>query len=143
MESSEKKGIKKIVADTNFLVDLVRFKVGLSDLDIAIGSAEIVVFDSVIAELKNLARKKTSSGRYAALALQLLEIKKMNVVSKSGRVDDLILDFAKKFSEKSGKEKFSKGDLLVATNDGALREKLKGLGIKTIYLRARKYLAVE
>jgi rRNA-processing protein FCF1 len=130
--------IKKIVADTNFLVDMVRFKLDMSDIDVAVGRAEIVVFDSVIAELKSLAREKTSSGRFAALALKIVKTRKMNVIGKSGKADDTILDFAKDFSEKFGTE-----DLLVATNDGVLREKLKKLGIKTIYLRARKYLAIE
>jgi len=122
----------KIITDTNFLVDVVRFRIGLDFLDslgdLVLGRFELVAPESVEMEL---GRMKSSD---AKLALRIARTRVRFMEYAEGRTtDDKIVNLAKKLDR--GGEKTA-----VATNDAALRKRLKALGIKTIYLRARKHL---
>lgn len=123
----------RVILDTNFLVDLARFKVDLDSIeDLLPGRLELFIPEAVNKELSNMKNK------YAKAALKMLNVMKVNTLGNSSgvkRADDIIVKIA---SNAGGKSK-----ILVATNDSKLRKRLKKLGVKTIYLRARKHLEIS
>jgi rRNA-processing protein FCF1 len=122
--------MRKLFFDTNFLIDLARFKIGLEEiLDFLEEPVEFFVLSSSIEELKKIARNKGKSGNMAKLALKIIKLKKIQILEEKESPDKAFLSIADK-------------NTIIATNDSNLRKKLKSLGIKTIYLRAKKYLEV-
>jgi len=118
----------KLLLDTNFLVDLCRFRIDLSEIyDLLSEPVELYVLNATLSELEVLS-KKSKHGKYAKLSLELIKNSRITVLNMSGDVDRTILSLDKNF--------------MVATNDGKLRNQLTRKGVKTIYLRARKHLAI-
>jgi len=118
----------KILLDTNFLIDLVRYKV---DIDFVndIASGRLAVVEPVLEELKKISGSQLKERGFAEVALILLKKKNVEVLkSKKTNADEAIFSIATKN--------------VVATNDIQLRKRLRILGVKTIYLRAKKHLAM-
>ncbi len=123
--------IKRIILDTNFLIDLFRFRLGFDDIiDIVGAPCVFLMVQQSIGELKKIKDK------YAKLGLKFIDSSKIKVVSASGQTaDDAIISFLKN-NKKDIK------NIFVATNDAKLRKRIHTLGVKVIYLRARKYLEI-
>ncbi|MDI6807145.1 MAG: PIN domain-containing protein [Candidatus Aenigmarchaeota archaeon] len=113
--------MKKILLDTSFLIDIIKFKVRLEEIKNLInGEYKIFVPSTVVDELKS------NPTKYAKIALKLIEnVEILKTPERSA--DRAIINLTNK-------------NILVATNDRKLRAKLKELRIRTIYLRAKKYL---
>lgn len=124
--------MKKVILDTNFLIGLCKFKVGLEEIDELIDEPYyLFTTDLVIDELEKISASATGDSRYAKLALETIKIKKIKIlISGKTNTDKAIINLADK-------------DTIVATNDIELREKLKKLETKTIYLRAKKHLGIN
>jgi len=124
--------MKKIILDTNFLMSLVKFKVGLEEIEEIVGEPyQLFTLDMVVGELKKISESKGRDAGNAKFALELIKINKINILNSSKtNTDKAIIDLADKST-------------IVATNDIELRKKLKKLEIKTIYLRAKKYLGID
>lgn len=118
----------KVILDANFVVDLVRFKVGFEELEALLTKPYVfVTLKRVVGEIEKI------NDKHSRVALRTLEIMKVEIVKiREMSVDDAILGLAKKDPAHS----------IVATNDSELRKKLKKAGVKTIYLRARKHLEI-
>jgi rRNA-processing protein FCF1 len=120
-----------IVLDTNFLIDVIRFKIDLDELDkLFLTPFELFTLDSVIRELEKISNTKSQESKYAKVALELSKIKKIKILKVRENPDKAILSLANK-------------NIVVATNDIELRKKLKRLGIKTIYLKSKKQLDIS
>lgn len=122
----------KVLLDSNILIDIVRFKLDVDEIDNLISKPyTLVTVDSVINELTGISNRKSKVGGYAKVALKIVRRYNFEVL-KAGRkqTDKALLDLAK--SEK----------ILVATNDRMLRKELKALDKKTIYLKSKKHLAL-
>ena len=121
--------MKTVILDTNFLLIPVQFKIDIfSEIpNILEDKVEFVVPDKVIEELKRLRESKGKDSIAASVALTLLKKRKIRVVKISWPVDRSLLEF---------------DNVIVATNDKVLRRRLKAKGIRTIYLRSKKYLEV-
>lgn len=122
----------KILLDTNFLLIPTQFKVDIfSEIErIANFPYKLYILKQTIDELKNIIEKQRGKHREAAnLALKLIKQKDLNTIknSQKGIVDDIILNIVD-----SG--------FIVATQDKELKKALKNKKIKTISLRAKKYL---
>jgi len=108
--------MKKVILDTNFLLTAIKFKI---DIFSQLQEYDIYILDKTLKELENKKDEK--------LAKEL--IKKYNVkiikTDSDKYVDDLLLEF---------------NDYIIATQDKALKEKLKKAKISTISLRQKKYL---
>lgn len=134
--------VKSIVFDTNFLFDVVKFKIDLKNIDeLVVGPYRLATLDSVVVEIKKIAATKRVTSKYAKVALKLLEREDFKIIrtkKRSGKVltDDIIVDIVCK--DKTGRK-----GMIVATNDAKLRKRIKAFGVKTIYLRARKYLEIK
>lgn len=123
--------MKKIIFDANFLIDLARFRIDIKEVEALVGPCQLSTVDLVLKELKRIASKKTKVSRSAKVALKLIESKKMEILkTEEENTDEAILKLANK-------------ETMVATNDSELRKSLKRVGAKTIYLRARKHLAID
>jgi len=115
-----------VILDTNFLVDLFRFKLGFDDIEKVVGKR--CRFLVVQQSLRELGRIKD---KYAKVGLGFVDREKIKVIDAPGvTADDAIISLV------------SKESFVVATNDTKLRKKLKSLKARIIYLRAKKYLEI-
>ncbi len=120
----------KILLDTNFLIDMMRFKVDLNELDELIDSEySLAVITPVLQELRTISNRKTKESMYAKVALKLIEVENLEIIKSGKRTDEELVNL-------------SHGKTIVATNDGGLRKELKALGKKSIYLKSKKHLAI-
>jgi len=138
--------MKKVVLDTNFL--FIPFSIGVDifeEIDRIIEEKhEICILEGTIVELNRiLDKERGKEKRYAKMALELIDKKKisiyippkekslkMTVDSKDIIVDDILLNLDDK-------------DMIVATQDKDLRQRLHNSGVKTIVLRNKKYLEIR
>ena len=128
--------VKRIILDTNFLIDLFRFRLGLDEIINLVGTPCVfLMVQQSVDELKKIKDK------HAKLGLSFIDSSKIKVISASGRTaDDAIISFIS-FLKNNKKEKTLK-NIFVATNDAKLRKRLRAIGAKVIYLRAMKQLKI-
>ena len=123
--------VAKILMDTNFILDVLRYKVDFSAFHELEEKAELFVSSEVLRELRSIANRKTKEGRLAMVALKLIENGQIKVVeSLKKEADEDLIYLAKK-------EGF-----MVATNDKDLKEKLKKENVRVICLRNKKKIEV-
>jgi hypothetical protein len=121
----------RILLDTNFLLDMIRYKVDFSIFDNLEEKVDLFISSETLREIKSVANRKTKEGRLALMALKLIESQRIKIVqSLKKEVDEDLLDLAKK-------EGF-----IVATNDKDLKEKLKKENVRIICLRNKKKIEV-
>jgi rRNA-processing protein FCF1 len=121
----------KILLDTNFLLDALRYKLDFSSLEDLEEGVELFISSETLREIKSMANRKTKEGRLALIALKLIESQKIKIVqSLKKEVDEDLIELAKKES------------FIVATNDKDLKEKLKKENVRIICLRNKKKIEV-
>jgi hypothetical protein len=123
--------VLKILLDTNFLLDFLRYNLDFSVFQDLEESVELFITSETLREIKSIANRKTKEGRLALIALKLIDSQKIKMVqSLKKEVDEDLLALAKK-------EGF-----IVATNDKDLKEKLKKENVRIAYLRNKKNIEV-
>ena len=153
-----KKLPKNVIFDTNFFVDMFRFKVSFEDVEDLVGTdCNFWVAEESVAELRKLKVKG------AKIALQMIEDKEkaeevlgrpvgiLRIDKNVANADEAIITLIKERKELSHSDKIKKDreakkkvmNFVVATNDAKLRKQIKTLGTKVIYLRARKHLEIH
>lgn len=124
----------RVVLDSNFLMIPGQFGVDVFAemeriLDV---KYTLVTPESVVAELRQLSKRRSKNARAARLALQLVERKDVRVLPHhEKRADVAICEMA-----------LEEGTV-VATQDRVLQNKLRKQGVPLLTLKARKYIAVE
>ena len=111
----------KIILDTDFILTALKYKIDIiSQIKNLNLNYKIYIIDQTLNELKNKPLEK--------LAKQF--IKKINIIKtkRNKIVDDLILE---------------QKNIIVATQDKALKEKLKKHKIPIITIRQKKYLILQ
>jgi len=124
--------MKTIIADTNFLIDCAANKIDIEkELSRILDERyEFSILDRTMEELDTLIHKKGKIGRSAQLAKTILLTKQVNtIMTEGGHVDRLLL-------------KRAGPDVLVATADREIKQKLKKKGYDHIVIRAKKKLAL-
>jgi len=123
--------MKKIVIDSNFLIEICRFRISLFEIiGLVTEPVQFFTVDLVIDELKKISNSQTNDSKYAKVALGLTKDYSIKILSSTKpNTDNAIIALADK-------------DTIVATNDIELRKRLKNKGIKSIYLRAKKHLVI-
>jgi rRNA-processing protein FCF1 len=117
----------KIILDTNFLIDCVRFKI---DLKSELAGNELFVLDSIIFEIGKIAKRGTKESSLAKLALEFIAKNNLKLLETGKKdADESLIAYSKSYA--------------IATHDRILKNKLKKLGAKIIYTRQKKYLVVE
>jgi len=118
----------KIILDTNFLVDSIRFKI---DLKSELAGNELFVLDSIIFEMGKIIERKTKESVLAKLALEFAKGKNIKILkSNEKETDESLISY-------------SKQGYAIATHDRILKNKLKKAGAKIIYTRQKKYLVID
>jgi|SRR5438309_7580854 len=121
----------RIIFDTNFLIDLFRFKIDIEEVKGLVGDGvKFFVTTSTVNELEKISVRSSPVSGFAKIVLGIIP-SKFEVIKSRG------ISFDKEIFEELN------DNTIVATNDSELRKRLKTLGIKTIYLRARKKLAMS
>ena len=126
---------KKVILDTNFLLIPGQFKVDIFAQihRIMDFQYELCIVDKTNIELNKLAVVGKEKDRFASkLALVMVRQKSLKTLHSFGSkksVDDIIV-------------KKSDSNTFVATQDKALRNRLKKKGAKIIGLRQKKYLVI-
>lgn len=124
--------MKKINPDTSFLISCIEFKIDWeNELNRIIDEKyEIIILDKVKEELKKVMEKGGKQGRYAKLALSIINQKKYKTEKTTeGYADNQLLER----SEKN----------LIATQDTELKKRIKEKGNPIIFIRQKKYLKKE
>ena len=117
----------KIILDTNFLIDCIRFKI---DIKSELAGNDLFVLDSVIFEIGKIAKRGTKESSLAKLALEFIAKNNLKLLETGKKdVDESLLAYSKNYT--------------IATHDRVLKNKLKKLGAKLIYVRQKKYLVVD
>ena len=126
-------GSKEVVIDTNFFMVPFQFNVDIiTELENSLPSYKLTTPSFVINELKGL--KKNSKGKVrlnANLALKLANSSKVEIKDISLLENETVDDALLRVSE------------VLATNDIELKNRAKSKGITIVYLRQKKYIAVE
>jgi len=124
--------MKKVLLDTNFLIDLGRFGISIDEIDKLMNERyELAILRSVMNELKSIAGTQQEESKFAKIALMILDLRKAKIIESEKIADDAFVEIAEK-------EK----DIIVATNDVELKKKLKFYGIKCINIRGKKKLEI-
>ena len=125
--------IKEVVIDTNFFMVPFQFNVDIiTELENLLPSYKLTTPSFVINELKGL--KKNNKGKIrlnANLALKLANSSKVEIKDISLLENETVDDALLRVSE------------VLATNDIELKNRAKEKGITIVYLRQKKYIAVE
>ena len=124
---------KEVVIDTNFFMVPFQFNVDIiTELEKILPSYKLTTPSFVINELKGL--KKNNKGKIrlnANLALKLANSSKIEIKDISLLENETVDDALLRVSE------------VLATNDIELKNRAKNKGITVVYLRQKKYIAVE
>ena len=82
---------KRIILDTNFLIDLVRFRVEIEDIDkLVTRPYRFVTLNGVEKELRGI------NSKHSKVALKLLELGGVRILKRKGEdVDNSIMELAK------------------------------------------------
>ena len=127
--------MEKILLDTNFVMICSQFRVDIfSEIErICNFNYGLYVLDKTMDELKKIILEQKGKHKEAAkIALQLLKIKKINIIKTEStkKTDEVIIVYA------------IKGDYLVATQDKDLKRELINKGVNVIILKQKKTLMI-
>ena len=124
---------KEVVIDTNFFMVPFQFNVDIiTELEKVLPSYKLTTPSFVINELKGLKRNSKGKVRLNAnLALKLANSSKVEIKDISLLENETVDDALLRVSE------------VLATNDVELKNRAKDKGITVVYLRQKKYIAVE
>ena len=124
---------KEVVIDTNFFMVPFQFNVDIiTELENSLPSYRLTTPSFVINELKGLKRNSKGKVRLNAnLALKLANSSKVEIKDISLLENETVDDALLRVSE------------VLATNDIELKNRAKDKGITVVYLRQKRYIAVD
>ena len=124
---------KEVVIDTNFFMVPFQFNVDvITELEKLLPSYKLTTPSFVINELKGLKNNNKGKVRLNAnLALKLANSSKVEIKDISLLENETVDDALLRVSE------------VLATNDTELKNRAKNKGITIVYLRQKKYIAVD
>jgi rRNA-processing protein FCF1 len=121
----------RILLDTNFLIDLIRFKIDFEEIyDLVLEKYELFTLTSIVNELYHISDGKTKESGYAKVILQLIRQGRIKVLKIDGEADKILLNLASPST-------------IIATDDMKLKQMLKKKKTKTIYIKSRKHLGID
>ncbi len=125
--------MERIILDTNFLLIPIQLHVDIyAELERIIdGKYELYALEKSLAELVAITHKKGRQKEEAKIALQLAKAKNIKIKAYDSEkyVDDCLTELANE-------------GFIIATQDKALRDKLREQHHKVIVLRQKQYLTI-
>ncbi len=118
----------KIIIDTNFLLTMVRYKIhGLDEIKTKI-KCRFFTLSRVIFELEVLGKRDKKIAKELLLVKQILKNNDVKIIdSTTENVDEELVEKAKE-------------GYVIATNDKPLRDKIRKIGGKTIFIRSLNFI---
>ncbi len=143
--------MNKVILDANFLLVPSQFHIDIyNELRMQLsGTLQILIIPEVLEELnrKSLETTSTKFIRHVKMAMEILDRYQLNFPkifkktqrnnSKNLPVDDYLISIAQNLH--GGKDEI----VFIASNDKELRKKASKRGIRTIYLRQKKFLEIS
>ncbi len=125
----EKSNNVKIILDTNFLLTMIRYKIhALAEITGKI-NVEFYTMSGVIGELEALSKGNRKIKKEVAVAKEILKQNNVRILeSRMPKVDNELLEKSNEF--------------VIATNDKELRQKIKNIGGKTIYIKKLAFVEI-
>lgn len=124
---------KEVIIDTNFLMIPFQFNVDIiEELERKLPAYDLIVPSCVVDELYGLSNNEHGKTRLnAGMALKLVKNSPVEIrevaLSENETVDDALLRISD----------------VIATNDAQLKKRAKEHGISVVYLRQKKYIAID
>ncbi len=117
----------RVVFDTNMLLNIERFKVDVfEETRKLLGRVEFEVPKQVIEELKKLAERNAKLRKEVNVAMELMEKRNVTVIEvEAENADKALLKLA--------------SEAIIATNDKELKDSVRELNGRVLYLRQRKF----
>ena len=123
--------VNKIALDTSILLDAIEFKIDIfTEIINKFGAAEFIVPSQIIEELDKIGKRDEKKKRQIMLIKEIMEKNNVKIVKYRAKNADSAL------------EKLSQ-DAIIATNDKELKQRIKSLNNKIIFLRKQKYIDWE
>jgi rRNA-processing protein FCF1 len=119
---------EKALLDTNFLLSMARLRIRAFDEMRALGIKEFYVLEGSLEELEKLAENRGIE-KEKNVVTEIMEKEGVIAIRGTGNVDDTLVEKSREFA--------------VATNDSALRKRIKSFGGVSIYIRNRAFLEME
>lgn len=118
----------KIIIDTNFLLTMVRYKIhGLSEIKTKI-KCKFFTMSRVMFELEALGKREKKIAKELFLVKQIIKNNDIKIIdSTTENVDNELLEK-------------SKEGYIIATNDKNLRERIKKVNGKSIFIRSLNFI---
>jgi rRNA-processing protein FCF1 len=117
----------KIILDTNFLIDCIRFNINVKD---ELAGNELFVSKSILFEIERITERGTKESSLAKKALDFIKESDINILESENNVDESLVSY-------------SRQGYVIATHDRELKKRLKKAGAKIIYIRQKRYLVVD
>jgi rRNA-processing protein FCF1 len=120
--------IHKALLDTNFLLSIVRLKVRAFEEMRLMKINEFYLLSGSLDELKKLSENKKIEKEVNVIK-ELIKKEGVMIIKSAGPVDDELVVKSKEYA--------------IATNDSALRKRIKSFAGTSIYIRNRAYIQLE
>jgi rRNA-processing protein FCF1 len=118
----------KILLDTNFLIDNLKWKAGVFR---SFRGKWVGTIVPVIQELTALSKGKSVNNIFAKLALRQVKTKGLKALrTKETSADPALVSLSKK-------------GYIIATHDKLLKQRIRKVGGKIIFIRQKKYVVIE
>ena len=123
----------KIGFDTNMLLAIAQLKVDVvSEAKEMFGSkAKLAVPKQVLKELEEIGKRDSKMGKNVEIAMEVMKANSIEAIEIEA------------FNADQALEEMAKQGYAIATNDSALRKRIKGFAGKVIYLRQRHFLKAD
>lgn len=121
----------RVALDTSILLDAIELKIDIYDgVKAMLGRVEFIVPKQVLKEIEKISGRSVKMGKGVKIAKALMKKNRVKAVNCDGKTaDDALENLAQK--------------AIIATNDRGLIKRIKKVNGQIIYLRKRKYLAME
>jgi len=122
-----------IIFDTNFLFVTFDFRVDvIYELKKVIGGTyNLFIYEGTLGELESIERKGEKNKKFLPLIMKMLHVYNFKIIkSNANYIDDQIMSNLNR-------------NVLIATNDKELRQKIWKKAYQVLYLRQKQYLEIK
>ena len=117
----------KIILDTSLLITAMKYKI---DIFSELKGNDIFILNEIVNELEKLKKGKSKTASYAKTSLELIKRKAVSSLPSEGKADEELLEYSKR-------------SFVIATQDFALKERIKKDGGKVFIIRQKKLLLLD
>ena len=121
----------RVAIDTNMLTSMLELKIDVFyEIKKMLGNVEFIIVKQTLYELDKISERKGGEAKKAQFAKSVLKVKEFKVEDVDAEnCDEALLKIS--------------GDAVIATNDSALRKKIRKNNGKVIFIRQRKFIEME